>query len=234
MGAAIWAGGESVEINSKVIRWDEPGGFSFYKTGKFTSRDLTLEQLQNKITSLIFHHSVTFRAAHTYTGLAGRGLSCNFLVDDDGTIFQCLDIKDAGWSQKSHNQLGPGIEISSMPQAWSNPQTYNSAAQKKFSVGPREIISETIHGQKFQCFALNETQHQALEKLAFGFKVLFPEIPAKFPKNADGSFNKKLLTNPLEYRGLLNHYNIDSQKIDTMGLDQARIEKYVAEFYTEC
>lgn len=231
MGTAIWAGGQPVEINSKVVKWDDPGGFSFYKTGKYTPRNLTLDQLQEKITCLVWHHSVTYRASHTYAALVGRGLSCNFLLDDDGTIFQCLDIKDAGWSQKSHNQLGPGIEISSMPQAWSNPQTYNLAAQNKFGVGPREIISETIHGQTFKCFALNEVQHQALEKLAFGFKVLFPNVPAKFPKNPEGLFNKKLLSNPLAYHGFLNHYNIDSQKIDTMGLNQARIEKYVAEFY---
>lgn len=233
MNTAIWAGGQPVEINARVIKWDEPGGLSFYPQKKYIARNLSLDELQKTIKCLVFHHSVTYRSIDTYNVLVARGLSCNFLLDDDGTIHQCLDIKDAGLSQKTHNSLGPGIEISSMPQAWSDPQAYSPTNQKKHGVGPRDIVEEVIHRGHFKCFALNEAQHQALEKLAFGFKVLFPDLPAKFPRTADGSFDKNVIPDALNYHGFLNHYNIDKAKIDTMGLDLQRIEKYVSSYYCE-
>jgi hypothetical protein len=245
MNTSIFAAGEAVDIGCKVVKWDEPNGFSFYNSGKFIKRDVNLEQLQKQIKALVFHHTVDYRARITYSTLIARGLSVNFIVDDDinedghATIYQCLDIKDGGYSQKTpsytgcpqnyFNTFGAGIEICLNPVAFQKPDLYSETNQQKYHVTPHTVIDERVHGAAFKVFAVTEAQMKSLAKLTNGYLQLFPNVPGKFPRDAVGNYNKLYMKDLLSFTGLINHYNLDKDKVDCMGLDLKAIEDYCTE-----
>lgn len=223
---SIIAAGVKFEIGCRVVLWDEPGGLNLYK-GKYGARNVDLNQLRKDVNSFIIHHSVTWRAKDTYNGLLGRGLSVNFIIDDDekdgiATIYQCLDIKDAGYSHKPLNFNGPGVEICYQPTYWLTPDAYSDANQLKHKVPSHPIIEDKIHGQKFKAFGPTSAQVNACVALAYGISQAFPAIKMEFPKDSNGDIIKTTVPNP---SGLLHHYNLTQQKIDALGFPSEEFEE---------
>lgn len=234
MGTEIVAGGERFDIGVEVKLWTDSDGFNAYPMGRFNKRTASLQDLQSQIKQLVFHHSVNYTAKATFGGLAARGLSCTFIIDDDGvgdepaTIYQTLDIKEGAWSQKPLNNIGAGIEISYMPQAWKDATLYSEDKCKRWGVQPREIKNDSVNGAKFRCFGPSEGQMKSLAALAWGYSELFPSIPCRFPR--DGiDIVKATLKQPELYSGFLCHYHITREKIDALGLDMERVERDVEE-----
>ncbi len=224
---SIVVAGQKFDTGARVVLWDEPGGFSFYKSGKYSSRKSDLTKLQTEVDSFILHHSVTYTAKSTYTGLLGRGLSVNFIIDDDSkdgiaTIYQCLDVRDAGWSHSPMNFRGPGVEISYHPAIWDNPNYYSAANIKKHGVQPHPVVEDRIHGQKLKVNGPAESQVKACVALLHGISQAFPAMRMTFPRDAAGNIIKTVVPNP---SGLLHHYNITKQKIDSAGMPNEELEK---------
>jgi len=237
MNTKIWATFDrSFDIGCRVVKWDEPEGFNFIPYGKYTKRDISYDNLKNKLTQFTVHWSVTYRSKHMFNGLKARGLSVNFMIDDDNvngyaTIHQCLPIMYAGWSQgssggRSFNSLGPGVELSYMPQRY-DADMYDAGDQKKWDVPPHGETMAPVHGTKLRVHTPTEAQMESLYQLIWGYCELFPEIKPRFPRNSDGSFNYTVLKNPHDYVGLVNHYNLKRSKIDTAGLDLQKVEDEV-------
>lgn len=225
----IVASGQEMDIGCKVIKWKDPGGFSFYSTKRYTARNVELDVLRRQVKTFVLHHSATYTAKHTYVGLITRGLSVNFIIDDndvDGyaTIYQCLDIKDAAWSHAPLNLRGPGVEISYQPMASTMSEAYSEINQKKYGVPPHLIVDDRIHGQKIRAFSPTQAQLKSTVALLTGFAKLFPDIPMVFPKDSDGNLIKTSIPNPEKYQGLLTHYNVTRNKIDPLGFPSAQVE----------
>jgi hypothetical protein len=148
MNTKIWGTfNKSFDIGCRVVKWDEPDGFNFIPKGKYNKRDISFEELSTQMKQFCVHWSVTYRASHMFNGLNARNLSCNFMIDDDvndngyATIYQCLPILYAGWSQGGvYNNMGPGVEISYMPQAWER-DMYTTLNQKKWNVPSHGTVS---------------------------------------------------------------------------------------------
>jgi hypothetical protein len=162
------------------------------------------------------HWSATNNAAQTFSGLNARGLSVNFIIDDDenASIYQCLDLKHGGYSQGRFNSLGAGVEISYYPDYYNNPNRYEPKQHKK--------ISTKIHGENIKVFLPSDAQINSLYKLLYGICVLTgikPNFPIK-----DGKHINTIIENPDEYSGLINHYNLSRVKIDCCGLNLKEIE----------
>lgn len=227
---SIIASGQKIDIGCRVILWDEADGFSFYKSGKYSPRSDTLEKLQKEIDCFVLHHSVTYTAKLTFGGLIGRGLSVNFIIDDDNvngyaTIFQCLDIKDVGWSHKPLNFKGPGVEISYQPTAWTLPGAYSENNINKYGVQHHDVIEDTIHGVKRKVFGPTEAQIKSCIALLSGFCQIFPLAVPEFPKDQSGKIIKTVSKNK---KGLLAHFNVTGEKIDPMGFPFERVENEIA------
>ncbi len=231
MNTSIIAAGQKVDVGSQVVTWDEFDGLSFYKYGaKYGKRNKSLVELQAEIDSFVLHHSVTYTAKQTYQALLGRGLSCNFIIDDDNidgvaTIYQCLDIKDAGQSQAPFNFRAPGVEISYRPEAWQYPNLYSEHNRKAFKCNEHPLVQETVHGSTRKVFGPSEPQIKALINLLYGFHQLFPNVETTLPKGPDGKISRTLVRNP---KGLLHHYMITTNKIDAAGFPadfQARLDE---------
>ena len=235
MNTSIVASGEKQDIGCRVVLWDEPNiGKSFYLgKKKYHSRQKTLAELQNIIKSIVLHHTVSYTAKDTHVGIIGRGLSVNFIIDDDinndgcATIYQCLDIKDGGYSQTICNESGPGVEICLRPDFWANPELYSAKNIANYKVTPHKQIEDKVHGANFKCFGPTEAQHNSIIRLLNGFFKMFPKLPREFPKNDDGTISKTLIKDPTNYKGVMNHYNLDRQKIDCLGLDLEKIESEI-------
>lgn len=238
LNTKIWATfDKSFDIGCRVIKWDESDGFNFIPNKKYTKRDVSYEILKNKLTQFTVHWSVTYRSKYMFNGLKARGLSVNFMIDDDNvngyaTIHQCLPIMYAGWSQgssggRSFNSLGPGVEISYMPQKWET-DMYDAHDQKKWGVPPHDSVRAPIHGTHMTVHLPTKAQMESLYQLIWGYCELFPEIKAEFPKDDNGNYITTVLSKPHDYVGLVNHYNLRRSKIDAAGLDLAKIEKEVA------
>jgi hypothetical protein len=229
----IFAAERSFDIGCRVVKWDEPGGFDFTPKGKYNKRDMSFDQLSPLMKQFCVHYSVTYRASHMFNGLNARGLSCNFMIDDDvneqgfATIYQTLDIKNGAWSQGgAFNNMGPGVEISYMPQAWEK-DMYTPWLRQKWKVQPHETVIAPVHGTKLKVHLPTKAQIASLLQLMWGFIELFPYVPAKFPRTPHGFHVTTKLDKPEQYTGFVNHYHLKRSKIDTVGLDMEMIEKEI-------
>jgi hypothetical protein len=213
-----------------VVLWNEEEGLSFYPKKLFYQRDVSLSDLQREITCFVLHHSVTYTAHSTFRALLGRGLSVNFIIDDDvntdgvATIFQCADIKEACWSQGQLNRKGAGVEISYHPEAWENTNLYSKENIEKYGVQPHEIIKDEVFGKTRNVYAPTEAQVKACIKLMYGYSKLFPYVRPEFPKDKDGKIERHVIT---DLKGFLLHANSNPEKTDPSGLPLDRIEKEI-------
>lgn len=234
----IFAAGKGFDIGCRVVKWDEPEGFSFYNyKNYFLKRNLSLEELKEKTNSFIYHHSVTYTAKQTFTGLVARRLSVTFIIDDDdvegyATIYQCLDMKDCGYSHSPLNQIAPGVEISYHPEYYSNANLYSDTNVNRFKVKKHDVVNEVIHNHKMKVFAPTQAQIKSCIALGWGVCDLL-DLNPEFPKDQDGQFVKTKLANPEKYKGLMNHFNITRNKIDAAGLplDEMEAEIKLRYFY---
>lgn len=237
---SIVAAGNKFDCGSRVMLWNEEAGLSFYPNKKYVARNLSLKQLRDLIKAFYIHHSVTYTAHSTFGALKARNLSCNFIIDDDvnedgcATIYQCLDIKDYGYSQGGiYNHNGAGVEISYFPDAWDHPDRYSEYNKRRQGVLGHKIVSDKINGNTFsKVFAPSDAQVKACINLINGYKKAFPDLELKFPRNESGEFLSKTVAES-QKNGLLHHFNITIRKIDALGFPTDYVEQEVNKFHKE-
>jgi|SRR5690606_14137295 len=238
----IWATDkDSFDIGCRVVKWDDKNGISFIKSYKYhNTQAKDLAELQKHIKQFTVHWSGTYRASHMANGLAARGLSVNFMIDDDcddegyATIYQCLPISKLGYSQGSHtngvsfNRLGPGVEVSYQPARYEE-DWYDPNDRKKWNVPLHDSIKAKIHGTTLTVHLPTEAQMKSLSSLTWGISQLFPDMPMKFPRDSKGEVLTTVLKDPVGYEGICGHFHLKRGKIDPAGIDFKRIESDVDE-----
>jgi len=235
------------DIGTRVVLWNEPGGFSAYdttayetqnrKTGKmevvkgkrYKSRlalggTPDLAKLKKIVWQFGLHHSGLYRSKDTFETLQQRGLSVHFICDDDGTIYQCLDVRERAFHIGGNNAMSVGIEIDSRAAAGQYPDAYDEAHQKKYKVGPRKVKLDTIHGMKLKGFDYSDAQYNALIKLAKGLVEIFPLIKPDFAREK-GEIIKTQLAEPKKHQGFICHFQVTTDKIDPIAFDFDRFLK---------
>ena len=71
-----------------------------------------IEAVQAVVRQFVVHHDGCHSADMCFNVLQNeRGLSCHFLIDNDGTIFQTLDLALAGWHAAAWNFGSIGVEF---------------------------------------------------------------------------------------------------------------------------
>jgi hypothetical protein len=235
---------QKFDIGTRVVLWDEPGGFSAYDTESYETQNrktgeievvsgkryksrLTIgtpsfTKLKKIVTQLTFHHAGLYRNKDTFETLQQRGLSCHLLLDDDGTLHQTLDLRERAYHVGNCNAMSIGIEIASRAVAGKFPNAYDLAHQREYGVGPRRIVTDVIHGIKMKGFDYSDAQYATLIKLAKVIVSIFPLIKPDFPRDVSGNIIKTALKNPQSYQGFISHYNVTVSKIDPFALDYNR------------
>lgn len=199
----------------KVVLWSEDGGLKIRNgyTPYFKKR---------KINMFINHWDVCLDSTTCVKVLNKRNISVHFCIDNDGTIYQLLDMNHAAWhgSSRKVNHRSIGIEIANAYypkyQSW----------YKRKGFGKRPIIEGAqVHGKTLEPFmGFYPVQIQALQALwkAIHEGVGIPlECPLDSNGNTSTTTDKKVQAGT--FKGFISHYHVTKKKIDCAGLDLKKL-----------
>ncbi len=200
----------------KVVLWNEEGGLkakkeTFRWQGNRTNRD---------IKCFVNHWDVTTSARKCAKSFDRTGLSVHFCIDNDGTVYQMVDMQHVAWQAKGLNFESVGVEISDAFYL----KYQNRYVQKGH--GERPIWSgKTVHGNTLEDFlGFYRVQIDALKAL---WKAV--HLATGIPLDTPVANNGKMLETvdpritAKTYRGFISHFQLTKRKIDSAGLDLVQL-----------
>ena len=170
----------------------------------------------------VCHWDVCLSSQSCHKVLENRGLSVHFLIDNDGTIYQTMDMNDVAYhaGSRTWNNKSIGVEISNAyypkHQGW----------YKKHVGEERPLITDAVvHGNKLDPFTgFYPQQLDALKALmravnkATGIPL---QAPLDRSKSTNTTVSKKAASGRFE--GFISHYHLTNRKIDCAGLDLKKL-----------
>jgi len=213
-GEEFVACGRRFPAGTRVVLWGDPGGFDAYAAprpfgvrGGESAGGWSLDALRGKVRQLVFHYDACGSSRRCFEVLQHeRGLSCHFLLDVDGTVYQTLDLRERAWHAAFANDISVGIEIANLG-AYADPS----------ALPGQDLVSGSIHGQRVWQARFPEAQYVALERLVAALRVALPRIGADAPRAADGSVLAEAFPSEaaaLAFSGLVGHFHLTRGKID--------------------
>ena len=231
---------DPIIVQNKTVLWHEHNGLDGYdesnvdrsyedrRSGKvkrsFVKGKRYSKRRISQINQIVIHHTggylphVAFNTLHNE-----RRLSCQFILGDDGTIYQTLDCKETAWHAGVCNKRSVGIEACLRPNARRFPGAYSKERCERFNLEPHDkIIEQTINGTKYLVFAMPGKQICSLAELcgaiwygmhAYGNVSSLPCFPRK-----DGQIDLDYNKNYIKHKGLVLHSNISPRKWDNAGI----------------
>lgn len=174
------------------------------------------------IRQLVVHWDVCLSSSICFKVLKKRNLSVHFLIDNDGTIIQTMDLnhKALHAGNKIVNRHSLGVEMSNAYYP-----KYNKWYKRKgFNERPLWKKVE-VHGKTLQPFlGFYPVQIKALKALC---NALFDAglVKADTPLRHDGETATSVVPSVAqgEFRGVVGHHHITKRKIDVAGLDLADV-----------
>ncbi len=147
-----------------------------------------------------------------------RGLSCHFILDNDGTLYQTLDLIDCGYHAAGLNESSIGIEISNRGDAKKDPGYYDRATGNL----KRDVVACSINNSKYIAYDYTKPQYEAMYALGKALARYLPGIKLHYPQNTSGAPEWGTLYPGDEsgvqlrssYSGYLGHYHITQRKWD--------------------
>jgi N-acetyl-anhydromuramyl-L-alanine amidase AmpD len=204
------------------------------------SNGWSLEELQDHVDLFVIHYDVCGTSRQCFKVLHDlRGLSVQFMLDLDGTIYQTLDLKERAWHAGSANDRSVGIEIANIG-AYKDMTTLNKWYSKD-EVGrpyvtlPKwmkkngirtpdyvahpardEPVKGNIQGTDLMQYDLTDAQYESLIKLTATLNAALPKIELDYPRDDDGqlrniAFDTDEITG---FSGVLGHYHVTTRKTD--------------------
>lgn len=198
-----------------------------------------LEDLRQVVHQVVIHYDACGTSRRCFEVLHDiRGLSCHFLLDVDGTIYQTLDVKERAWHASSANDRSVGIEIAHIGAEPTSAAPRFSEWYDSDARGPRlslpanvrtgwppdlelrparpELIRGPIHGYELAQYDFTREQYDALVKLLASLSRVLPGIRAEVPRGADGKVPSGVLSarDQTEFQGFLGHYHLTTEKHD--------------------
>jgi len=199
-----------------------------------------LPTLQRVVDQFVLHYDASGTSRRCFETLHDRrGLSVHFLLDVDGTLYQTLDLKERAWHATTSNTRSIGIEIAQagavpadQTQRLDASYTNDAAGVRLVLPGggdsgirntnltarparPERVIGE-IQGTRLAQYDFTDEQYATLARLTATLCRVFPRLPCRAPREADGSVTPhKLPEADLKaYTGVLGHYHIQTDKVD--------------------
>jgi len=164
---------------------------------------------------IVTHWDVCTSAASCKRVLEKRNISTHFVIDNDGTIVQLVDPNNVAWHAKGANNHSIGVDISCAYYT-----KYMSAYTKK-GLPARPLISDSVvHGRRLRThLGYYPVQVQAYSVLV-RFLCEIYDIPYDYPKDESGFLCTTVHMPSVKnkFKGVINHYNLTKNKIDTAGL----------------
>lgn len=179
------------------------------KQYKTDARNIPLAAAQAVIRQFVLHHdgcpnaSTCFKVLHNE-----RGLSCHFLLDNDGTLYQTLDLAFMAFHAAGFNANSVGIEMCNRGDAKKWPGYYDGKRQK------RETTTVRIHGHIYKAYKFTPAQHDTMRALAKGLQRALPNLPLEYPQDTPGHQAWSEIPNAGRFAGYLGHYHTTRRKWD--------------------
>ncbi|MCG3135289.1 MAG: hypothetical protein HMLKMBBP_02853 [Planctomycetes bacterium] len=195
----------------------------------------TLGTLRERIDQVVLHYDAAVTSSRCFEVLHDeRGLSCHFLLDVDGTLFQTLDLSLRARHATVSNDRSIGVEIAHV-----GAFDRESAFKGLYAYAPEGLvlaiparlrppppgtfrparphwIRGTIHGRALMQPDFTAAQYETLRALLASLRATFPRIAADAPRDASGRVLETAL--PPEqlaaFRGVLGHFHVTRDKID--------------------
>lgn len=174
-----------------------------------------LGRLQRVIRQVVLHHDGLFCASDCFHVLHDeRGLSAHFIIDNDGTIYQTLDLLHLAYHATGVNPVSIGIELC-------NRGDYHEREASQYA-GQRATQDVQIHGSSHRMWQFTDAQYDALAALGQTLHRLFPDLPPVYPGDSGGLI-QTAIREVREFSGYLGHYHVTVDKWDPGCLDFARV-----------
>ena len=198
---------------NKVVHWFDKGGLGIID-GAYTSY---AGKEKRPIKMFINHWDVCLSSESCVKILNKRKVSAQFCIDNDGTIYQTMDMQHAAWhaGNRKVNNSSVGVEISNAYYL-KYQDTYISRG-----FGARPIISGAkVHGNKLEDFlGFYPVQLDALAALWEAINSC-TDTPFELPKE---EFEVSPSVAAGKFAGFANHYHVTKRKIDCACLDNQKV-----------
>jgi hypothetical protein len=196
------------------VLWSEKGGLET-KPGHFYDYS---GRPKRKIRYFINHWDVCLSSKSCQGVLDRRGISVHFLIDNDGTIYQTLDIQHAAWHAGSSRTNRPSIGVEITNAYYTKYQDW----YVRNGHGERPLVEGAwVHGNKLDPFlGFYPKQIEAAKAL---WKAISGAtgIPYETPVSQFGKTSTKYEQDVAygKFTGFVSHYHVSKTKIDCAGLD---------------
>ncbi len=183
-----------------------------YRGRRLIGADRSLGRLQQVLKQFVVHHDGMgtsrdcFRVLHDE-----RGLSVHFLIDNNGDIYQTLDLVECAFQAAGVNEIAIGVELCNRGDALQFPDFYNKSLYKQW---PRDKVTCAINGHQWLCYSYTQEQFDAMVALGRTLARIFPGLPQAFPQDGSGEPIWGTVSDVRDYAGYLGHYHITNQKWD--------------------
>ncbi len=168
-----------------------------------------LAAVQAVVRQFVLHHDGCASAAMCWNVLHNeRGLSCHFIVDNDGTIYQTLDLAYNGFHASEFNRTSIGVEFCNRGDAKKEPNYYS----RKGIDRPTKACK--INGHTYLSYDYTSDQYFAFDKLVRALTRLLPNLPVEYPQSAPGEQSWETMPYMAGYSGYLGHYHATARKWD--------------------
>ena len=246
MGSSIVVAGQRFDIDHPVVTFEDSAGYNAYlkhrtddpsqlypthpaagmekKEGRYRERHTlearTLTALKRTVRQVVVHLDGCLHSKMCFDVLHNQhGLSVHFLVDNDGTIYQTLDLADCAFHAAGVNEHSVGIELANRGDAARFPGVYKD--------GARETVTCMVHDTLFLAYDYTRAQYDAMTKLSAALARIL-DLPLAAPRGGDGSPHRGLMPDPGAFAGFIGHYNITGEKWDPGPWDFQRMFRRVA------
>lgn len=229
------------EIGHRVVTFEDEGGFSAYvphrtddisqiyaydpapglarRVSRYRRRRLmgsgvSLGRLRQVVRQVVVHLDGCLSAKMCYHVLHDqRGLSVHFMVDNDGTIYQCLDLAHCAFHAGGVNEVSVGIELQNRGDAARHPGAYPEG---------RPTVTCRVHGHQFLCYDFTEAQYEAMVRLCRALSQIL-DIPLSLPRDATGQQVWTTVPRVRTFEGFIGHYHVIDSKWDPGPWDFPRL-----------
>jgi N-acetylmuramoyl-L-alanine amidase len=175
---------------------------------------LSYNAVRAMVKQFVVHHDGCLNAEMCFNVLQNeRGLSVHFLLDNDGTIYQTIDLGLMAYHAAEWNLWSIGVELCNRGDAIKEPDYYRRHGDPNRGTALCKINNNTI-----KSFVYTDAQMKAFIQLCRALTKLLPNLPADYPQSTPGEQMWNTLPNALaereRYAGYIGHYHLTQQKWD--------------------
>lgn len=217
-GNFLYVGGRPmIDVGMPVVSYRDDPSIDGHPFRNYTKNrgvyGITLGKLRRKVRMLVVHHDATLSSRACIKVLNRRNLSTHLLIDNDGTLFQMIDLVHGTWHAGKSNQFSIGLDLS-------------NAADVRYASRYRDrgVFQGEINGGVIAALGYAEPQYRTLIKLIRALSRFFPRVRPLPPVDAKGQVIMRMISKLDEFEGVLGHFHLSAHKWDPgPGFDWKRV-----------